>query len=254
MKKTFFLWLFIAASFLANGQGKTLHTVNFVTPKAGQKSAFEASWKIHLAKFHKTDDKRMVYEVLSGPNIGSYHIVEGPISYADMDKVKANAKEHAQDLDKNFFPMLEDNSMNGTYRRDDTASFNGMVKADKFLVTVTHVKFGQIGETIRESRRSSLIQAKINPKSPFSSNVYTQIWAGSDAVRVSVRNLKDGFKELETDYYGPNPNPPNAFKDAYIKDYGQEAWDTRSKLLDNNANVASREIYIMKFRKDLSAE
>ncbi len=253
MKKTFFLWLFIAAAFVANSQGKTLYTVNFVKPKAEMKSAFEAAWKMHLAKFHKTDDKRMVYEVLSGPHIGTYHIVEGPFAYADMDKEKSNAKEHRLDLEKTIL-KLEDNSMNATYRWDDTASFNGKVKADKFLVTVTHVKYAQIQETIREGRRTSLIQAKLNPNSQFSYNLYTQVLAGSDPVRLQIRNLKDGFKELETDYYGPNPNPPNAFKDAYIKDYGQEAWDARSKLLDNNANVVSRDVFITKFRKDLSSE
>jgi hypothetical protein len=254
MKKTFFLWLFLAAAFIANGQGKTLYTVNFVKPKAGQKSAFEASWKLHLAKFHKTSDKRNVYEVMSGPNMGYYHIVEGPISYADMDAQKPMAKEHALDLEKTFFPLLEDARMNATYRWDDTASFNPTVKAEKFLVTVTHVKFGMINETIRESRRSSLINAKINPTSRFSANSYTQIWAGSDPVRVQMRNLKDGFKELETDYYGPNTMAPNAFKDAYIKDYGQDAWDARQKVLTDNANVQSREVFIMRLRKDLSSE
>ena len=254
MKKTFFLGLFFAAAFLANGQGKTLYEVNFVKPKTGMKSTFEANWKAHLAKFHKTDDKRLVYEVLSGPHSGEYHIVEGPISYADMDIDRPNAKEHGLDLEKNFSPLLEPNSMNGTYRWDDTASFNGQVTADKFQVTITHVKWNMITETIRESRRGSLIFAKINPASRFSANVFTQIWSGSDPVRVSIRNLKDGFKELETDYYGPNTTPPNAFRDAYIKDYGYDAWDARQKVLDNNANVESREIFIMKLRKDLSSE
>jgi hypothetical protein len=254
MKKTFFLWLFMAAAFFVSGQGKTLYTVNMVKPKAGMKTAFEAGWKIHLAKFHKTSDKRTVYEVMSGPNIGYYHVVEGPISYADMDAEKAHAKEHALDLDKNYFPMLDDKRMNATFRWDDTASFNGTVKADKFLVTVTHVKFGMMTETVRESRRGSLVNAKISPASRFSINVYTELWSGSDPVRVSIRNLKDGFKELETDYYGPNTLAPNAFKDAYIKDYGQDAWDARGKVLDNNANVQSREVYIMRIRKDLSSE
>jgi hypothetical protein len=105
-------------------------------------------------------------------------------------------------------------------------------------------------------RRGSLVFAKIQPNSPFKSNVFSQIWSGSDPVIVSIRALKDGFKELENNYYRPNPlaNQPNAFKDAYIKDYGQEAWDARSKLMDDNANVVSREIYIMKLRKDLSSE
>ena len=34
MKKTFFLWLFIAAAFFANGQGNTLYEVNVVKPKS----------------------------------------------------------------------------------------------------------------------------------------------------------------------------------------------------------------------------
>ena len=260
MKKTFFLWLFIAATFIASGQGKTLYEVNVVKPKSGMTSAFEAKWKEHLAKFHKTDDKRTVYEVMNGPHSGEYHIVEGPISYADMDKEMAKSKEHGLDLEKNFSPYLEPNSMNATYRWDDTASFNGKVAAEKFQITVTHVKWNMITETIRESRRGSLINAKLSQANNlplrFSVNVYTKIMSGSDPVRVSIRNLKDGFKELETDYYGPNPmaNQPNAFKDAYVKDYGNDAWDARQKLLENNANVESREVFLMKLRKDLSSE
>lgn len=254
MKKTFFVWLFMAVAFMVNGQGKSLYTVNTVKPKAGQKGAFEAAWKIHLAKFHKNSNKRNVYEIMSGPYTGYYQIVEGPISYADMDAEKPMARDHMADLDKNYFPMLEDKRMNSTYRWDDTASFNPSVKADKFLVTVNHIKFGMISETVRESRRGSLINKKINPSSRFSTNVYTQLWSGSDPVRVTVRNLKDGFKELESDYYGPNTLPRNAFKDAYIKDYGQDAWDARDKLFGNNGNVQSRDIYIMRLRKDLSSE
>ena len=163
MKKTFFLWLFIVTVFIANGQGKTLYKVNFVKPKAGMKSTFEAKWKAHMAQFHMTDDKRTVYEVLSGPHSGEYQIVEGPISYADMDIERPNAKEHGLDLEKNFSPYLEPNSMNATYRWDDTASLNGKVVADKFQVQVSHIKWNMITETIRESRRSSLITAKINP-------------------------------------------------------------------------------------------
>lgn len=248
------MWLFVAVAFMANGQGKTLITVNTVKPKAGQKAAFEAAWKTHLAKYHNTTDKRNVYEVMSGPWVGYYQIVEGPLSFADMDAEKPMAKEHSLDLDKNYFPMLEDKKMNGTYRYDDTASYNPTVVAEKFQVTLTHIKWNVITETIREARRGSLINAKINPTSRFSANVYTQIWSGSDPVRVQVRSLKDGFKELETDYYGPNTMAPDAFKNAYIKDYGQDAWDARSKIMDNNANVASREVYIMRLRKDLSSK
>jgi hypothetical protein len=253
MKKSFFLWLCIIAAFLANGQGKTLYTVNVVKPKAAMKSVFEARWKQHLAKFHKTDDKRTVYEVMSGAHMGEYHIVEGPFSFEEMDKERSNGKEHGLDLEKNYFPMLEDNRFNGTYSWDDTASYRGTVKADKFQVSVTHIKFGQMQSTLREARRSSLIIAKLPTPGALSSNTYIKIWAGSDPVIIGIRNLKDGYKELETDYYGPNRNPANAFQTAYVKDYGQAAWDERQKLLNENANIASREVFIMRLRKDLSS-
>ncbi len=139
MKKTFFVWLFMAVAFIVNGQGKTLYTVNTVKHKAGQKMAFEAAWKIHLANFHKNADKRNVYEIMSGKYTGYYQIVEGPIAYADMDAEKPMSKEHMMDLDKNSFPMLEDERMNATYRWDDTASYNPKVKADKSLVTYYNV-------------------------------------------------------------------------------------------------------------------
>ena len=104
MKKTFFLWLFIAAAFFANSQGSTLYQVNVIKPKAGMKSAFEVSWKLHMDKYHKTSDKRNVYEMTSGQHNGSYVILEGPFSYTDMDKTLPNAKEHRLDLEKTFLP------------------------------------------------------------------------------------------------------------------------------------------------------
>ncbi len=57
----------VFATTLAFSQGKTLFEISMVKPKTGQFSTFESSWKAHLAKFHNGDDKRTVYEILSGP-------------------------------------------------------------------------------------------------------------------------------------------------------------------------------------------
>ena len=246
MKKTFFLWLCIAAAFLASGQGKTLYEVNFVKPKAGMKSAFEASWKMHLDKFHKTTDKRMVYEVVSGPESGTYVIVEGPFSYADMDKTLPNSKEHGLDLEKNFTPKLEPGGDNFNVRWADTLSHKGDVKAEKFLLTITVVKDGKMGEVLTEIRRGVLINTKLN--SPFSYNTMIKQQAGSNPTIISIRNLGDGYKELEADYF---KLPQNGFRDAYIKDYGQEDWDKRVKLLVDNR--VSQEQHFEVLRKDLSS-
>ena len=247
MKKLFFLWLFIAAAFFANGQGNTLYQVNIVKPKTGMKSAFEASWKLHLDKYHQKTDKRNVYEVTSGADNGSYVIVEGPYSYADMDKTKPNAKEHGLDLEKNFSPKLEPGSNNFIVRWADTLSYKGDPTAEKQLLTITVVKDGKMGEYLTEMRRNVLISEKLN--SPFSYNVSIKQQAGSAPTIIGIRYLKNGYKELDSDFFNL---PPTGFRDAYVKDYGQEAWDKRVKLLVDNR--VSQEQHFEELRKDLSSK
>jgi hypothetical protein len=103
--------LFIATALTANSQKTDLVTVNSVKPKKGQKMAFEAAYKQHVAKFHKTDEKISVYEIMSGPNIGFYHLVNSGRSYSDFDKERPDAAAHNLDLDKTFFPLLDEMSI-----------------------------------------------------------------------------------------------------------------------------------------------
>ena len=246
MKKLLCL-LLCAATITAFGQGNTLYKINVVKPKAGMKSAFEDSWKMHLNKFHTGTDKRMVYEVISGSESGSYVLVEGPESYADMDKTLATAKEHTLDLEKNFTPKLEVTGTNSIYRWADTLSYHGNVKADLLLIGITVIKDGKAPEFLTELRRNALINEKI--KSPVSVNIWVRQQAGSSPTIVSRRNLKDGYKELDTDYFKMGPDD---FKNAYIADYGQEAWDKRLKILVDD--VVSREQFFEKMRPDLSSK
>jgi hypothetical protein len=236
---------------------KDLSTVNTVKPKKGQKMAFESAWKGHVAKFHKAEEKMTVYEIITGPHAGSYHIINSGRSYADFDKERPDAAAHSLDLDKTFFPYLEE-TMNSTYRFVDSCSWNPEVKAESFSVNVTHLKQGvNVNDYKKEIARNWKIQKKLaNPMmANFSNSFWDQLWDGSDQVVVTIRNLKDGFKSLEPRFYGP-PTPPVAgaasFRDHYCKDYGYDAWDARVKMMDSA--VVKSEAYLMKLRKDLSSQ
>lgn len=247
MKKIFFLWLFIAATLLTFSQGNTLYEVNVVKPKAGMQMAFETSWKLHLDKFHKNSDKRNVYEVTSGTELGSYVIVEGPFSYADMDKALPNAKEHTADLDKNFTPKVETENQNFMCAIRDTLSYNPQPDAKKLLVTVTVLKDGKQPDYVRELRRNAIIAAKLNSQISYVVLIKTQ--SGSSPTIITLRNLRNGYTELEANYF---QTPPNAFRDAYVKEWGQEAWDKRLAQLVND--VVSRELHFEVYRPDLSSK
>jgi len=247
MRKTFFIWLFIAAAIFANGQGSTLYKVNVVTPKAGMSSAFEDSWKLHMAKFHNGSDKRNVYAVVSGPDAGSFVIVQGPISYADMDKTLPDAKEHSLDMEKTFSPELEPMNNNLLVRWVDTLSYKGDVKADLSILTMTVVKDGKMPEYMAEARKVVLLYTKLN--SPFSFNTMIKQQAGSSPTIILIRNLKDGYKELDSDYFHLSAD---WFKDAYVKEYGQQVWDNRLKLMTDDVVVRTQ--HFEKLRADLSSK
>lgn len=252
--KRILLLLFMALSLAAFSQKTDLSTVNTVKPKLGQKMAWEAAYKVHIGKFHKAEEKINVYEITGGEHVGSYHLVYSGRSYADMDKERSDATAHSQDLDKTFFPYLE-STRNGTYRLIDSLSLRADVVADKFIVTVRHLKMGlDFADYYRELGRSVNIQKKM--KGGFFANLssahYDQLWDGSDQVTVSIRNLKDGFKSLEQNYYGANPPGTASFRDEYVKEYGHTAWDERVKVLEGA--VVKTEIYTMKRRADLSSQ
>lgn len=233
------------ASACAFGQGNTLYSVLRVTPKMGKTSAFESKWKTHHAKYHAKDDGRMVFQILSGDNAGSFLLVHGPTSFANMDKERATDAAHDLDYESTITPSVEKTSGSYTFRWADTLSYNGTVKADKFLTTVYHVKSGRLSDLITEIKRSVKVNSLI--KSPSSSNTYIQQWGGSHPEVVIISNLKDGFKQLDN---GFSPSMSNAFKDTYIKEYGQSDWDRRMKLLPEITD--SYDVYISKLRKDMS--
>ncbi|HWI91063.1 MAG TPA: hypothetical protein VNT20_07300 [Flavisolibacter sp.] len=238
--------LFIVASINVFAQGKTLFQVQMVKPKIGQVAAFEAAWKAHVAKFHK-DDKRAVYEVLTGDRAGYYQLVDGPTSYADMDVERGDSKAHDLDYETTVATKIETESGAYIYRFADTLSYNGNVAADKYSYTVYNVKLGKMPDLIAEAKRSIAVNTSIN--SPSSYNAYLQMFAGSAPQLVVINNLKDGFKQLELNYF---PGMTDKFKEAYIKMYSQAQWDKRQTLLPEI--TTSYETYLGKRRDDLSSK
>lgn len=254
MKKLLFL-LLMGIGLMAQSQKTDLLTVNTVKPKLGQKMAFETAYKVHISKFHKAEEKIGVYEILSGEYSGYYHLVYSGRSFADFDKERADANAHDLDLDKTFFPYLQD-TRNGTYRFIDSLSLRpeSTQTSSAFVVTIRHLNDDlNTADYRRELARGIKINSLMTTgiMATLSFNYYEQLWDGSDQVTVTIRNLKGGFKDLEPPT-GPAPAGGPSFRELYEKTYGGAAWDERTKLMENA--VVKAEQYIMKFRKDLSSQ
>ena len=238
--------LLCSVSVAVFGQDKTLYKFNVLKTRSGMRSSFEDHWKVHMEIFHKISDKRIVYEVSSGPENGTYKIVEGPISLSDMDIILPNKKEHELDLENTFSRQLKPGSTS-LYSWVDTLSHQGNTKTEELLVTSTVLKDGKTGEYLAELRRAVLINNKLNI--PYNTNVFLKEQAGTSPTIVTMKNLVDGFKELDSDFLPVNNN---LVREEYIKEFGQEAWKKRTKLLVED--VVSREQHFEKFRPDLSSK
>ena len=244
MKKIFLAFALLSAQLIL-AQGNTLFTVDYIKVQPSMRTSYESAWKTHVNKFHNSNDKREVYEILTGPSRGAYLIMEGPYSFADMDKPKPSAAEHDADLEKNLsLPVVTRNT--SIFRYVDSLSYHPTHQPAKAVVTLTHVKNGKMNDYMNESKKGMSILSKM--PSSFSNIVMTELFSGSDPIYLSIRSLKDGFKELEDGYAGGI----SGFKDAYIKDFGQEGWDNRMKILNDYIN--SREVYLVIERKDLSSK
>jgi hypothetical protein len=245
MRKIFLL-LLMAVSVNTFGQGKTIYSVSWVKPKIGMTTAFETAWKAHLAKFHNGDDKRTVLEITSGDRTGSYMLVEGPMSYADMDVEKSNQAAHDADYEKTVAPTLAEESGTYYYQYLDSLSYNTDVQADKSVVTLTYIKNGKMGDYRDELKKTVDMLKKMNlPTNIFR---YQKMAAGTSPVMSAVYALKDGFKQLEQGYFKDAP----MLRDMYVKTYGIDAWMARVKLLDDI--IVKTEVYLRKKRADLSSK
>lgn len=240
--------LFIAGVFVYTssfGQGKTLWDVEMVRVKDGQSAAYEKAWKSHIVKFHNGDDKRFAEEIMSGSNGGNILIFTGPYALAELDQDKPNAAAHGSDFDMNVSPFIASFTQEGTYRWVDTLSYNSSMQAGKFITTNYHLKPGKGSDFRAEIKKALVINTKI--KSPSSYNTYEKMWGGSSPSIVIVTHLKDGFKQLDNAFTPMTQD----FKNAYIQEYGQAAWDKRQNLLPEI--MTSWETYISKARGDLSS-
>jgi hypothetical protein len=150
------------------------------------------------------------------------------------------------DYEKTVAPTLAEETGTYYYQYLDSLSFNTDAAGDKSVVTLTWIKAGKMGDYRNEIKKGVDVTKKLNV--PTNNRRYQLMAAGSSPQMASVYVLKDGFKQLEQDYFKDVPN----FRDNYIKTYGFDAWTNRTKLMEEV--IVKTENYLRKRRADLSSK
>lgn len=106
-------------------------------PIPGHAVDLENGVKAHNAKFHTSGEaKANLFAILTGPRSGQYSWVQGPMSYASMDK--ALTKEHTEDWDKNVGAFCRNIGELRFMKRDEERSYNpaNEVTAEQHLARI----------------------------------------------------------------------------------------------------------------------
>lgn len=211
-----------------------------IWPKAGHEDQLKAALTAHAKKWHSGKWAWRVYEVLSGPDGGAYHIVEGPNSWTDLEGRGDFGAEHMKDFPTNILPHTEKISPESymTYNEAGSTSPAGAFST-KAAITIYQPKPGRLGQLLAQFRMSKAAAEK--------DGINVAIWvsyaSGEQRVAV-VRRFKNGLKDLDED--GPN------FRRTMDGLYGAGATDRHFEQIE--ANVASISSEMIEYQPELSTK
>ena len=213
MRKLIFLVL-IALPFFSFAQEKNVVSASRYFPKQDKVAAFEKALAAHDQKYHTDTWKWRVFTIESGPDAGGYHVVEGPMSWDDLDTRGDLGKAHQADFNMNIAPLLTDrgSSSYSTYRADlSTIALTDY--SNKIAILHIFPKPGY-GSDLEDAIKNL---KKMWDASGQTIVVYESSSSGPQQYTIVTR-YKQGLKERNTGFRKP-------MKERYIQANGANSWD-----------------------------
>lgn len=186
----------IACFCVSNGMAQSVMFMNqTLDPLPGHAVALENGVKAHNTKFHaKGDATARLFAILTGPRSGQYAWVQGPMTYATLDKPLS--AEHTMDWDKNVGAHCNSTGELRIMKRDEERSYNpsNEVTADNYLARVFYgvTNPGQTLEAIGMIKK--LYEAN---KIATARRVYTSEFRTADGEAITLVYPFKSFTEFE---------------------------------------------------------
>jgi len=211
MRKLFLCWLLIP--FFGISQTKNVVSTFRVFPKPEKVAEFEKAMAAHAQKFHTGDWKWRAYEIISGPDAGGYHCVEGPNSWAQLDDRKDISKEHITDLNTNFIPLTTGQGTQGyAVYREDLSSTPLTEFTEKIAIIHVFPKQGYTDTIAGMLKKVKVVWQKSNETVA----VYQASSSGPPQFMLVFR-YKTGWKERDPSFRKP-------FMERYKAEYSESGY------------------------------
>lgn len=233
--------LLLLTPMLVLAQTKNVVSTHRVFPKIDKVLEFEKAIAAHAQKYHSGDNHWRVFAIASGPDMGGYHITEGPKTWDSEDSRGDISPEHDNDWHKSVAIFLTDRQ-SGLYAvYVDSLSTVGMGDfSDKIQITHVFPKLGWSGKIVNLIKKlKAAWAAEGSTISVYQAN-------GSGPAQFAlVTRYKQGLKEKNSGFRKP-------FKQTYDAVHGNGAYDEYLEDLRNYTADAWTELLF--YKKELSSK
>ncbi|HQY12507.1 MAG: hypothetical protein KTQ13_08145 [Ferruginibacter sp.] len=227
---------------LGIGQTQNVISTQRVFPKMDKVMEFEKALAAHAQKYHNSGKVQWrVFAIQSGPDMGGYHITEGPTSWEDEDTRGDLGTEHMVDWNKNVSAYLTDRQSGGYSVYLDSLSTVALGDfSDKINITHVYPKVGKSENVVSIIKKLK----KTWTAAGVTVAVYTASSSGKAQYTVVTR-YKQGLKERAAGFRKP-------FRETYESVNGEGSYAQYLKDLAEYVDESWSELLFM--RKDLGSK
>jgi hypothetical protein len=188
-----FTLLLTVASVLATAQDKATISSLRIKAKPGKEAELKKAITDHATKYHTGNWKWRVFEVLSGPDQGSYMINEGPNSWTTLEGRGEISDEHQRDFRTNVVPLLlnDGTELYLTYQRE-LSSDSAVGQLKKGLLRHLYLKPGKGPRMVENLKTWKKVWEKLGLRIV----VWASFYSGQPQLVIASR-LTNGWTDLE---------------------------------------------------------
>ena len=227
--------------FAAWTQTKNLVSTHRVFPKVDKVLEFEKAIATHAQKYHSGTSHWRVFMIQSGPDMGGYHITEGPTSWEGEDTRGDLGTEHNVDWNKTVAIHLTERQSGGYYVYNDSLSTVALGDfSDKINIAHVFPKMAKTDEVIKIIKKLK--------KYWTANGITVAVYAASSsgpAQYTLVTRYKQGLKERATDFRKPfkelyeSANGAGSYA-VYLKEVAEVTQDVWNELLFLRPELGSK--------------
>jgi hypothetical protein len=241
LKTKLFFLLTVLIPLMGISQTKNVISTHRIFPKMDKVLEFEKAIAAHAQKYHTGNSHWRVFAIQSGPDIGGFHVTEGPTSWEAEDTRGDLGAEHKLDWNKNVAVYLTDRqSLSYSVYIDSLSTVALGDFSDKINISHVYPKIGQGDNVVNIIKKLKKYWAAVG----LTVAVYSASSSGP-AQYTLVTRYKQGLKEREPGFRKP-------FKQAYEEVNGEGSY--AQYLKDAAEYVQDNWSELLFMRKDLSSK